>query len=52
MMYEYNTRDYWGSGLRPPSGIIKSTTFRKLDLLPSSGENMGDIYFVRAEKEQ
>jgi hypothetical protein len=26
----YNTRDYWVFGLRPLSGILKNTTFRKL----------------------
>jgi hypothetical protein len=37
----YQFRDYWGFELRPSSGIIKTqknTTFRKLDLFPSSGE--------------
>jgi hypothetical protein len=37
----YNTQDDWVSGLRLSSCILKntkSTTFRKLDLLPSSGE--------------
>jgi hypothetical protein len=38
----YNTRDYWVLGFCPSSGILKNTTFRKPDLLPSSGEGEGD----------
>jgi hypothetical protein len=35
------------SGLFPPSSIPKNTTFRKLDLFPSSGEGGGeDTYLV------
>jgi hypothetical protein len=37
----YNTQDYWGFGLCLSSGILetkKNTTFRKLDLFPSSDE--------------
>jgi hypothetical protein len=36
----YNTQIYWGSGLRPSLGIKKysNTTFRKRDLVQSSGE--------------
>jgi hypothetical protein len=26
----------------PPPGILKNTTFRKLELFPSSGEEVGD----------
>jgi hypothetical protein len=36
----YDIQDYWVFGLCPTSGIIKTqknTTFRKLDLFPSSG---------------
>jgi hypothetical protein len=40
---EYNTRDYSVFGLRPLSGILKNTTFRRLDLYPSSVEGVGDI---------
>jgi hypothetical protein len=29
-----NTQDYWVFGLCPSSGILKNTTFRKLDLFP------------------
>jgi hypothetical protein len=36
----YNTRNYWGFGVCPSSGIVKNTPFRKLDLLPSSGERV------------
>jgi hypothetical protein len=43
----YNTRDYWAFGLCPPSGILKNTTFRKLDLFPSSSEGVGDTCSVR-----
>jgi hypothetical protein len=42
----HNTQNYWGFGLCPSSGILenrKQTTFRKLDLFPSSGEG-GDTY--------
>jgi hypothetical protein len=34
-------RDYWLSGLRSASGILKNTAFRQLDLHPSSGEWIG-----------
>jgi hypothetical protein len=34
----YDTQKYWGSGLCPSSGILENTTFRKIDLFPSSGE--------------
>jgi hypothetical protein len=33
----YITRDYWVFRLRPSFYILKNTTFRKLDLFPSSG---------------
>jgi hypothetical protein len=33
----YNTQNYWVFGLCPSSGILENTTFRKLDLFPSSG---------------
>jgi hypothetical protein len=35
-----STQNYWGFGLFPSSGVLGSTntTFRKLDLFPSSGE--------------
>jgi hypothetical protein len=42
----YNTRDYWIFGPSPSSGILKNTTLRKLDLLPSSGEGVGDANSV------
>jgi hypothetical protein len=43
----YNTQNYWVFGLFPSSGILENTTFRKLDLFPSSGEGLGeDIYSV------
>jgi hypothetical protein len=32
----YNTQNYWVFGLFPSSGILENTTFRKLDLFPSS----------------
>jgi hypothetical protein len=35
-----NTLDYWVFGRFPSSGILKNTTFRKLDLFPSSGEKV------------
>jgi hypothetical protein len=38
-------------GLCPPSGILKNTTFRKLVLLPSSGERMRDTYSVGSVRE-
>jgi hypothetical protein len=37
----YNPQKYWDFGLCPSSDILKkleNTTFRKLDLFPSSGE--------------
>jgi hypothetical protein len=39
----YNTQNYWGFGLIPSSGILENTTFRKLNLFPSSGER-GEEY--------
>jgi hypothetical protein len=43
----YNTQNYWVFGLIPSSGILENTTFRKLDLYPSSGESGGeDTYSV------
>jgi hypothetical protein len=42
-------QDYWVFGLCPSSGILKTqknTTFRRLDLFPSSGEGTGDTYSV------
>jgi hypothetical protein len=44
-MIMFNTQDYWVFGLCPSSGILKSK-FWKLDLFPSSGERVGDTYFV------
>jgi hypothetical protein len=32
------SQKYWVFGLFPSSGILENTTFRKLDLFPSSGE--------------
>jgi hypothetical protein len=37
----YNTRDFWNFEFCPYSGILKSTTFRILDLFPPSGEGVG-----------
>jgi hypothetical protein len=38
---------FWVFGLFPSSGILENTTFRKLDLFPSSGEGGGeDTYSV------
>jgi hypothetical protein len=43
----YNTQNYWVLGLFPSSGILENTTFRKLELFPSSGEGGGeDTYSV------
>jgi hypothetical protein len=45
----YDIQDYWVFGLCPSSSILKTqknTTFRKLDLFPSSGEGTGDTYSV------
>jgi hypothetical protein len=36
----YNTLDYGVFGLYPSSDVLKDTTFRKLDLFPSSGEGL------------
>jgi hypothetical protein len=42
----YNTPDYWAFGLCLSPDILKNTTFRKLDLFPSSGEEVRDTYSV------
>jgi hypothetical protein len=43
----YNTQNYWVLGLFLSSGILENTTFRKLDLCPSSGEDeVEDTYSV------
>jgi hypothetical protein len=43
----YNTQNYWDLGLFPLSGILENTTFRKLDLFPSSDEvGREDTYSV------
>jgi hypothetical protein len=45
----YDIQDYWDFGLCPSSGILKTpknTTFRKLDLFPSSGEGTVGTYSV------
>jgi hypothetical protein len=43
----YNTQNYWAFGLFPSSGILGNTTFRTLDLFPSSDEGGGkDTYSV------
>jgi hypothetical protein len=39
MMMMYNTQDYWVFGLCPFSNILENT-FKKLDLFPSSGEQV------------
>jgi hypothetical protein len=42
-----NIENYWVSGPFPSSGILENTTFRKLDLFPSSDEGGGkDTYSV------
>jgi hypothetical protein len=40
----FSTQNYWVFGLFPLSGVLGSryTTFRKLDLFPSSGEGGGE----------
>jgi hypothetical protein len=35
----YNTQNYWVFGLFASSGMLENTTFRKLDLFPSSGKH-------------
>jgi hypothetical protein len=41
------TQNYWVFALFPTSGILENSTFRKLDLFPSSDEGGGeDIYSV------
>jgi hypothetical protein len=47
----YDTRDYWAFGIRSSSGILRNTTFRKLDLFPCSGEGVGDTYSVGSVRE-
>jgi hypothetical protein len=36
--------DYWVLGLSSFTGILKNTTFEKLDLFLFSGEGVGDTY--------
>lgn len=36
-MTKIKTWNYWDSGSYPSSGILKNTTFPKLDLFPTSG---------------
>jgi hypothetical protein len=36
-------QNYWVFGLCPSSGILKNTTFWKLDLFLSPGEGVGDV---------
>jgi hypothetical protein len=40
------TQNYWVFKLCPSFGILEYTTFRKLDIFPSSGEGGEDTYFV------
>jgi hypothetical protein len=40
MVYNTGLPGFWNF---PSSGILKSTTLRKLDLFSSSGEGVGDI---------
>jgi hypothetical protein len=42
----YNTRNYCVFGFCPSSDILKNTAFWKIDLFPSSGEDMEDVYSV------
>jgi hypothetical protein len=46
----YNTREYWVRGLCPSSVILKSTVFRKLNLVLSLGEGLGDICSVGSNR--
>jgi hypothetical protein len=39
----YNTQNCWVSRLCPSSGKLGNTAFRKLALLPSSGEGGGKV---------
>jgi hypothetical protein len=45
-MMVYTAPDYWAFGLCLSPDIPKNTTFRNLDLSPSSGEEMRDTYSV------
>jgi hypothetical protein len=42
-----DTRNDWVFILCPSSGILKNTTFRKLDLFPSSGERTSVVHWLR-----
>jgi hypothetical protein len=42
LMMVYNAQNYWVFGLFPSSDILENSTFRKLDLFPSSGEGGGE----------
>jgi hypothetical protein len=42
----YNTRNFSVSGLYPSSCVWRNTTFRKLDLFPSSGKKGGGRHLL------
>jgi hypothetical protein len=51
---EFDSKRYWrrvwhwgilGFWLCPPSGILRNTTFRTLDLFPLPGKCLGDTFF-------
>jgi hypothetical protein len=42
----YVPEEITGFALGPPSGILKNTAFRKVDLFPSSDEGAGDTHSV------
>jgi hypothetical protein len=46
----YNTQGCWLLGLCPSSAVLKNSAFRKLDLFPSAGEELGDTLLGRLEK--
>jgi hypothetical protein len=41
-----NSLDYWALEFCPSFGILKNTTFRKLDLFPSSGVGVGFLHLI------
>jgi hypothetical protein len=49
-IHDCSTRNYWVLGLDSLSDILKNITFRKLDLLPTSGEGVGDTPLSRLER--
>jgi hypothetical protein len=48
----YHTRDYWVSGFHLSPGVIKNTTFLKLDLYSEMMGGSDSVRYVRKNKPQ